>query len=172
MILHARGRALDRFPVNRRCDAPEWHAHPWATHRVLSSMRLNTQMHRSAPCAFVTSEEPAHSYKNSVQRTSDESLLASEAQIQRDRRMCTDQAKNSAISRSQIVERGIGPERDTRHQGTGLGSGGLHLIHVPHRSRAASHQTCRKTRARGSKWPSEETPVRANQARARVSLAG
>ena len=65
------------------------------------------------------------------------------------------------ISRLHIVEQSMGPERDTRHQGTGLGSGGLHLVHVSHRSRAASHQTCAKTRARGSKWPSEETPVRA-----------
>ena len=52
----------------------------------------------------------------------------------------------------QIVEQGICSERDTRYQGTGSGSKGHHLIHVPHRSRAADHQPCQKTRARGSKW--------------------
>ena len=66
-----------------------------------------------------------------------------------------------AISRSQIVDQRIGPERDTRYQGTGLGSGGHHLIQLPRRSRAAARQPCDKTRLRRSKWHGWRTMTRA-----------
>ena len=93
--------------------------------------------------------------------------LASVAYTQLARDLLTDQGKSSAIWRSQIVEWGIRPERHTRHQGSGLGLGGLHLVQLLHRSRAAARQPCDETRMRGSKRPLKrrhEEPIRGQRA--------